>query len=213
MNTTTLASPATTALCEGGPHERPYTEHCPTCRLPVDVLPLAIWFEGADGVQAAYRCGRCGHSWLTGWLREPTEEADCGRRHPSHAVGKSHDPRPLRAERLTGDPLPSPSPLRLRRRHPVAQPVHHLHRIAQRGHLPWLPAHQRIPRGATMSEFRIDYTITRQRDGEADFTEVGFGSSGAWSDLNQCAHTVSSAIQNRKWETEPGHPDPAEVDR
>ncbi len=62
-----------------------------------------------------------------------------------------------------------------------------------------------------MSEFRIEYTITRRRDGNPDFVEVGFGSSGAWGDLNQCAHIVSSAIQNRDWETEPGHPDPADV--
>ncbi len=64
-----------------------------------------------------------------------------------------------------------------------------------------------------MTEYRIEYTITRRRDDEDDFTEVGFGSSGAWSDPEQCAHILTSDIQNKRWETEPGHPDPAEVDR
>lgn len=59
--------------------------------------------------------------------------------------------------------------------------------------------------------FRIEYTITRRRAGEIDFVEVGFGSSGEWSGVDQCAHIVSSAVQNRQWETEPGMPEPAEV--
>lgn len=62
------------------------------------------------------------------------------------------------------------------------------------------------------AEFRIEFTITRRRDGEDDFVEIGFGSSGAWSDVDQCAHIVESMMQNRVWETEPGMPDPSEVD-
>lgn len=61
------------------------------------------------------------------------------------------------------------------------------------------------------TEFRIEYTITRRRDGEEDFTEIGFGSSGTWSDVDQCAHMVDSAVQNLAWETEPGMPPPAEA--
>jgi hypothetical protein len=61
------------------------------------------------------------------------------------------------------------------------------------------------------AEYRIEYTITRRRGGEADFTEIGFGSSGAWSDVDQCAHILSSSIQNRQWETEAGMPAPREV--
>lgn len=62
-------------------------------------------------------------------------------------------------------------------------------------------------------EFRIEFTITRRRagQGEDDFTEVGFGSSGAWNDLRQCAHMIASAIDNREWETSPGMPDPEEL--
>lgn len=58
------------------------------------------------------------------------------------------------------------------------------------------------------TQFRIDYVITRRQDGDDDFTEIGFGSSGAWNDINQCAYTVESAVQNRGWEIEPGMPDP-----
>lgn len=61
-----------------------------------------------------------------------------------------------------------------------------------------------------MSEYRIEFSIQR-RDGEDDFTEIGFGSSGAWSDLDQAAHMVESAIVNREWETLPGMPDPEEA--
>jgi hypothetical protein len=58
------------------------------------------------------------------------------------------------------------------------------------------------------TEFRIEYTITQRLDGEDDFTEIGFGSSGAWGDVDQCAYAVSSSVQNYAWETEPGMPDP-----
>jgi hypothetical protein len=64
-----------------------------------------------------------------------------------------------------------------------------------------------------MSEYRIDYTITRRRDGEDDFTEIGFGSSGAWDDLAACTHMVNSAVTNGVWETEPGQPDPVDIMR
>ena len=51
-----------------------------------------------------------------------------------------------------------------------------------------------------MSEYRIEYSIQKLRDGAEDFTEIGFGSSGAWDDLDQCAHILTSAVENRKWE-------------
>lgn len=60
-------------------------------------------------------------------------------------------------------------------------------------------------------EFRIEFTITRCEDGEDDFTEIGFGTSGTWSDVDQCAHMVVTDVQNRQWETEPGMPEPADV--
>ena len=49
-------------------------------------------------------------------------------------------------------------------------------------------------------EYRIDFTITRRRPGEDDFTEVGFGSSGAWPSLDEAGHIAYSAIQNDDWE-------------
>lgn len=62
-------------------------------------------------------------------------------------------------------------------------------------------------------EFRIEFSITRRRasQDEDDFTEIGFGSSGAWSTIDQCAHMVISAVQNKEWETTEGMPDPEEV--
>lgn len=63
------------------------------------------------------------------------------------------------------------------------------------------------------NEYRIEFSVTRRRDGEDDFTEIGFGSSGAWESLDQADHMASSAIGNREWETTAGMPDPKEVDR
>lgn len=60
-------------------------------------------------------------------------------------------------------------------------------------------------------EFRIEFSITRCRDGEDDFTEIGFGSSGAWSDVDQAAHMVVTAVQTREWETNAGMPEPTDV--
>lgn len=62
-------------------------------------------------------------------------------------------------------------------------------------------------------EYRIEYQILRQAPGEDDFTEIGFGSSGAWDDVDSALHAVASYIQNRQWETEQGQPEPEEVDR
>lgn len=64
-----------------------------------------------------------------------------------------------------------------------------------------------------MAEYRIEYQIQRREEGEEDFTEIGFGSSGGWSTVAQAEHMMGSAIECREWETEPGQPDPAGVDR
>ena len=64
-----------------------------------------------------------------------------------------------------------------------------------------------------MAEYRIEYAIQRSEDGEEDFTEIGFGSSGAWQDIDAASYAMESDIQNRRWETKPGQPDPEEVDR
>lgn len=62
-------------------------------------------------------------------------------------------------------------------------------------------------------EYRIEFSITRRLPGEDDFTEIGFGSSGAWGSVDQASHMTGSAIECREWETGPGMPRPSEVDR
>lgn len=61
------------------------------------------------------------------------------------------------------------------------------------------------------TEYRIEYTIQRRLGGEDDFSDVGFGSSGAWSDPEQCVHMVSSDVGNFQWENEPGMPTSEEI--
>jgi hypothetical protein len=61
------------------------------------------------------------------------------------------------------------------------------------------------------AEYRIEFAITRRADAEDDFTEIGFGSSGAWDDLAACTHMVDSMVTNGEWETEAGQPDPEDV--
>lgn len=62
-----------------------------------------------------------------------------------------------------------------------------------------------------MPDYRIDYTITRRRDGDEDFTEIGFGSSGAWSDPAQAIEMAAADVQNYGWETSGDMPDPQEI--
>lgn len=50
------------------------------------------------------------------------------------------------------------------------------------------------------TDYRVEFSITRRLPGEDDFTEIGFGSSGAWGDIAQCAHMVVSALQNDEYE-------------
>jgi hypothetical protein len=64
-----------------------------------------------------------------------------------------------------------------------------------------------------VDQYRIDYTITRRRDGEDDFTEIGFGSSGSAATPSDAAYAVQSAADNGDWETTPGMPDPQAVRR
>ena len=59
--------------------------------------------------------------------------------------------------------------------------------------------------------YRIEFTIQRST-GNGEYEDIGFGSSGSWSDPDQAAHMVTSAVQNREWETEAGMPDPTEID-
>ena len=61
------------------------------------------------------------------------------------------------------------------------------------------------------TEYQIEFSLQRRKPGEDDFTEVGFGSSGAWGDLEHAVHIVSSIVQNAGWETDPGMPAPESV--
>lgn len=63
-----------------------------------------------------------------------------------------------------------------------------------------------------MAEFRIEYTIQRQLPGEDDFTDIGFGSSGAWDDIAEALYAVESYVVHRQWETEPGMPKPEDAE-
>jgi len=63
------------------------------------------------------------------------------------------------------------------------------------------------------ADYRIEYVIQRRRDGEDDFSEIGFGSSAAWGSPEQCADMMLADIGHGQWETEPGQPDPADVVR
>lgn len=60
-------------------------------------------------------------------------------------------------------------------------------------------------------KYRIEYTIHAD-DGDETWREIGFGSSGAWDGIDEALYAVQSYIQNRQWETEPGMPDPQDVD-
>lgn len=52
------------------------------------------------------------------------------------------------------------------------------------------------------TEFRVEYVINQSDDGFTTENEVGFGSSGTWGSIEECAHMVMSDLQNGIWETE-----------
>lgn len=68
-------------------------------------------------------------------------------------------------------------------------------------------------RGVDRPAYRIEYSVQRRLPGDDDFTEIGFGSSGEWSSVDQAGHMVESALQNREWEHLSDQPDPREVDQ
>lgn len=63
-----------------------------------------------------------------------------------------------------------------------------------------------------MSEFRIEYTIQKSTGEDDEVEEIGFGSSGDSSGIDEALYDIDSDIQNRLWETEPGMPDPDDVE-
>jgi hypothetical protein len=62
------------------------------------------------------------------------------------------------------------------------------------------------------NEYQIEYSIQRRPAGtDSDFEEIGFGSSGAWDNLDAAMYAASSDVDNRSWETTGGMPDPASI--
>jgi hypothetical protein len=62
-----------------------------------------------------------------------------------------------------------------------------------------------------MADYRIEFSIQGRGPDDEDFTEIGFGSSGTWRDIDQAAHIVESMVAHREWETGADMPDPSEV--
>jgi hypothetical protein len=54
-----------------------------------------------------------------------------------------------------------------------------------------------------MSVYRIEYSVQEAPDEQAEFVEIGFGSSGTWGTLEACTHMLGSAVDRGEWETEP----------
>jgi hypothetical protein len=61
------------------------------------------------------------------------------------------------------------------------------------------------------AKFRITYSIERRQPGDADFTEIGFGSTSANNTVDGALYAVQSDVQNRQWETREGMPEPEDV--
>ena len=61
------------------------------------------------------------------------------------------------------------------------------------------------------TEYIVEYTIYRRRPGDDEAAEIGFGSSGAWSTIDACAHMVSTDLGSGAWEFEDDHPHPDDV--
>lgn len=61
------------------------------------------------------------------------------------------------------------------------------------------------------TDYEVIYTLRRRLPGEEDFSDIGFGTSGMWSSPDECAHMVTSDIQNNAWETEGDMPSPEQI--
>ena len=61
------------------------------------------------------------------------------------------------------------------------------------------------------AEYRIEYSIQRADEEGGEFTEIGFGSSASWRNLDSCTHAMASDIANGQWETLHDMPDPEAV--
>lgn len=45
-----------------------------------------------------------------------------------------------------------------------------------------------------MTQYRVSYAITRRRDGEDNFTEIGDGSSGTYDSVEHAAEAASALL-------------------
>lgn len=63
------------------------------------------------------------------------------------------------------------------------------------------------------TEYEITYSIRRRFSDDDDFVEIGFGSSGAWDDIECASWAMGSDIAGYNWETTSGMPDPEDVQR
>ena len=64
-----------------------------------------------------------------------------------------------------------------------------------------------------MTNYRIEFSIQHRKESDGNFTEIGFGSTSGSGDVDAALYEVQSVVQNRQWDTRPGMPDPATVDR
>jgi hypothetical protein len=62
-----------------------------------------------------------------------------------------------------------------------------------------------------MTDYRIRFTIERSSEGDEDYADIGFGSSGGYDDVAAALYEVDSIVQNWQWETEAGMPDPLDI--
>lgn len=51
-------------------------------------------------------------------------------------------------------------------------------------------------------EYEVMFEVRVRDEGDEDFTVVGFGASGIWDSMDECAHTVLGALQNDEWDIE-----------
>jgi hypothetical protein len=63
-----------------------------------------------------------------------------------------------------------------------------------------------------MASYRIEFSVQRCDDDSEEYTEIGFGSSGTWDDVDAAEHAMGSVVQNRQWETSGDMPEPESVD-
>lgn len=57
-----------------------------------------------------------------------------------------------------------------------------------------------------MAEIEVTYSVI------VDGVEIGFGSSGAWNDIDSAVHCAYSYLQRNEWERTPDMPHPKDIE-